>query len=328
MALTIERCDSVAHGEEIKALFLRNDYPTFPAFFDRAYPYAVSTGGDSWIARNGQGSIVGHLAAFPRVFRQGARVARAALLVDNLFDRAYRNYWSAVELCRRALADLRQAGECEFAYTDPTLPAQALLKAVGFTTVGALRRFVLPLHPLYAGLFRIMARAQPLFLERLDNGPWETRVAEALRALLPGTRFRGERSLELYATRLGGDNIREWHWLLLRAQPDDGAAVVALVLVARQPGEAVLRVVDLLWDEARVSPASVVHAVARSARADGFRKLSMVTLDESALARSLERCGFIRRSDALPLVVYPTRRGAVLPPGRDWLLTYFDGSAW
>src|SRR3989449_10248060 len=109
VALTIERCDAVTQGEEIKALFLRNDYPTFPAFFDRAYRYAMSTGGRSWVARNGHGSVVGHLAAFPRVFRDGTRVVRAALLVDNLFDRAYRNYWSAVELCRRALADLREA---------------------------------------------------------------------------------------------------------------------------------------------------------------------------------------------------------------------------
>src|SRR3989441_13378618 len=66
VALTIERCDSLAHGDEIKALFLRNDRPTFPAFFDRAYPYAVSAGARSWVARDGRGAMVGHLAAFPR----------------------------------------------------------------------------------------------------------------------------------------------------------------------------------------------------------------------------------------------------------------------
>jgi len=328
VALTIELCDTATHGEEIKALFLRNDYPTFPAFFDRAYRYAMSTGGRSWIARNGQGSVVGHLAAFPRVFRDGTQVVHGALLVDNLFDRAYRNYWSAVELCRRALADLRQAGDCDFAYSDPTLPGQALLKPLGFTRVGALRRFVLPLHPLYAGFFRVIARVEPLSAERLDGGLREPRVAEALRALPPGAWFRGDRSLDLYATRLGGENIPHWHWFLLRAQRHPGTRVAALVLTAHQPGEAVLRVVDLLWDDTQVSPASVVHTVARSARDDGFRKLSLVTLAESQLARSLERCGFIGRSDALPLVVHLTRQGVVLPPVRDWVLTYFDGSGW
>jgi hypothetical protein len=326
VALRIERCDSLAVGEEIKALFLRNDYPTFPTFFDRAYPYASSTGGSSWIARNGQGSVVGHLAAFPRTFRDGTAVVRAALLVDNLFDRAYRNFWSAVELCRRAWADLRQAGECDFAYTDPTLPAQPVLKAAGFTTVGALRRFVLPLHPLYVGLFRLLTPVEPLVAERLDTGAAETRVAEALQTLSPGARFRGERSLELYATRLGGDSIPHWQWLLLRAPSDPATA--ALALTARRPGEAVLRIVDLRWDEARASAASVVHAVARSARDEGFGRMCIVTLAESELARSLGRCGFIGRRDALPLVVHLSRQDAVLPPVRDWLLTYFDGSAW
>ena len=327
VALTIERCDAVTQGEEIKALFLRNDYPTFPAFFDRAYRYAMSTGGRSWVARNGHGSVVGHLAAFPRVFRDGTRVVRAALLVDNLFDRAYRNYWSAVELCRRALADLREADACEFAYTDPSLPGQALLRAVGFTRVGTLQRFVLPLHPLYVGFFRIKARAEPLSLERV-SGLRDTRVAEALQALPPGSQFRGERSLELYATRLGGDTMPDWQWLLLRAQRQSDAAVAGLVLTASHPGENVVRVVDLVWDEARVSPASALHAVAQAAREDGFKKVNIFTLAESGFARSIERCGFVGRSDALPLVVHPTREGAVLPPVRDWLMTYFDGSAW
>ena len=120
----------------------------------------------------------------------------------------------------------------------------------------------------------------------------------------------------------------DWQWLLLRPQRQAGAAVAALVLTAPQPGATVLRIVDLLWDDARVSPASVVHAVARTARDVGFTKLSMVTLAESELARSLGRCGFIRRHDALPLVVHLTRTNAALPPVRDWALTYFDGSGW
>jgi len=77
-----------------------------------------------------------------------------------------------------------------------------------------------------------------------------------------------------------------------------------------------------------VSPASVLHAVARAARDDGCKKLSMFTLAESALARSLKACGFVRRADALPVVVHLSREGAELPPIRDWSMTYFDGSAW
>jgi len=153
-------------------------------------------------------------------------------------------------------------------------------------------------------------------------------VAEALRTLRPGAQFRVERSLELYATRLGGETIPSWQWLLLRPERDPGTPVAALVLTTRPPGQAVLSVVDVLWDEARVSAASVLHAMARTARAEGFKKLSMLTLAESRLARSLERCGFIRREGTLPLVVQRIREDAVLPPVQDWVLTYFDGSAW
>jgi len=329
VALTIERCDSLAHGDEIKALFLRNDRPTFPAFFDRAYPYAVSAGGRSWVARDGRGAMVGHLAAFPRVFRDATRVARAALLVDNVFDAAHRNFWSAVELCRRALADLSATGDFDFAYTDPTPPGLALVRALRFTQVGTLHRFVLPLQPLYLGFFRIKARAEPLSVERV-GGRDDARIAAALRALRPGARFRGERSLDLYATRLGGETIPNWQWLLLRAEREGGGgtAVAGLVLTARPPGAATVSVIDAVWDDARVSPASVLHAVARAARDDGCKKLSMFTLAESALARSLKACGFVRRADALPVVVHLSREGAELPPIRDWSMTYFDGSAW
>ncbi|OLD96401.1 MAG: hypothetical protein AUG79_02855 [Gemmatimonadetes bacterium 13_1_20CM_4_69_16] len=327
MALTMERCDSVAQEEEIKALFLRNERPTFAAFFDRAYRYAMSAGGASWVARNGPAGIVGHQAVFPRSFADVHRVVQGALFVDSLFDRPHRNFWSAVELCRRTLADLRDAGRFDFAYTDPTPPALAVLRATGFTTIGTFQRFVLPLNPLYLGVFRIRSRPEPLSVARAE-GLQDTSVAEALRTLRPGAQFRVERSLELYATRLGGETIPSWQWLLLRPERDPGSPVAALVLTTRPPGQAVLSVVDVLWDEARVSAASVLHAMARTARAEGFKKLSMLTLAESRLARSLERCGFIRREGTLPLVVQRIREDAVLPPVQDWVLTYFDGSAW
>jgi hypothetical protein len=325
--LKMERCDSVAHEEEIKALFLRNERPSFPAFFERAYPYAVSTGGASWVARNAPGAIIGHQGVFPRVFRDAQRALRAALLVDNLFDPGHRNFWSAVELCRRTLADLCDAGCFDFAYTDATPPSHAVLRAAGFTTIGTLQRFVLPLQPLYLAFFRMRSHPKPLSVARLD-GLREPSVAEALRALRPGGQFRGERSLELYATRLGGETIPDWQWLLLRPVRDPDGPVGALVLTTRLPGGAVLSVVDALWDEARISEASVLHAVAHAARADGLKQLSMFTLAESRLARCLERCGFIRRNDTLPLAVHVTRQGTVLPLVQDWSMTYFDGSAW
>ena len=69
MALQFERCAVGAFAEEIKALFVRNDAAGFPTFYERAYSRTASAGGISWIARDGQGKLVGHYAALPRAFR-------------------------------------------------------------------------------------------------------------------------------------------------------------------------------------------------------------------------------------------------------------------
>jgi len=327
VALEIERCDSVAHEGEIKALFLRNGYPAFPATFDRAYPAAVSAGGASWVARNERGTVVGHQAVFPRVFWDTQRAVRGALFVDNLFDPTHRNFWSAVELCRRTLADLFDAGGFDFAYTDPTPASYAVLRAAGFKTIGTLQRFALPLHAPYLEFRRLLSRPEPLAVARVD-GLRDASVAEALVAAAPGAQFRGKRSLELYATRLGGEAMPGWHWLVLRPERDAGAPIAALVLARCPPDRAVLNVVDVVWDEARLSVASVMHAVARAARANGVKTLSVFTLVESRLARSLGRCGFVQRNDSLPVVLHPTHQDVTLPPVQDWLFTAFDGSGW
>src|SRR5207244_5436163 len=147
---------------------------------------------------------------------------------------------------------------------------------------------VLPLNPLYLGVFRIRSRPEPLSVARAE-GRQDTSVAEALRTLRPGAQFRVERSLELYATRLGGETIPSWQWLLLRPERDPGSPVAALVLTTRPPGQAVLSVVDVLWDEARVSAASVLRAMARTARAEGFKQLSSISMSEYRVAQMLRR---------------------------------------
>src|SRR5438132_1454724 len=226
VALQFERCAIGVFGEDIKALFVRNDAPEFPAFFQRAYSQSASAGGISWIARDGQGKLVGHYAALPRVFRSEGRQARAALLVDLSLDRVHRNFWSAAELCRRAAADLRKAGDFDFAYSDPSPVARGIMRAAGFTERGTLERFAAPLNLLYNGFFHVKSRAVSLTVERI-GGLDDPRVAQALSALRPGAYFQGQRSVDLYATRLGLGAIPTWEWLLLR-DPHGGATPCAL----------------------------------------------------------------------------------------------------
>jgi hypothetical protein len=326
VTLQFERCAIGVSGDEIKALFVRNEATEFPAIFQRAYSQTASAGGISWIARDGQGKLVGHYAALPRAFRSEGRQARAALLVDLLLDRVHRNFWSAAELCRRAAADLRDSGDFDFAYSDPSPVARGAMKAAGFTERGTLERFAAPLNPLYNGFFHLKSRAVSLTAERID-GLNDPRLAQALCALRPGAYFQGQRSLDLYATRLGLCTIPTWEWLLLR-DPHAGATPCALALTAPEPGKSVLRILDVLWDDRSVSPASILRAVTCTARGQGYGRLNMVTLDHSALAGALNRCGFIGRGDTLPLFVLPLRQPDALPPLNDWVLTELDGSGW
>ena len=326
MALQFERCAVGAFAEEIKALFVRNDAAGFPTFYERAYSRTASAGGISWIARDGQGKLVGHYAALPRAFHSEGRQARAALLVDLLLDRVHRNFWSAAELCRRAAADLREAGDFDFAYSDPSPVARGIMRAAGFTERGTLERFAAPLNLLYNGFFHVKSRAVSLTVERI-GGLDDRRVAQALSALRPGAYFQGQRSVDLYATRLGLGALPTWEWLLLQ-DPHAGATPCALALTAPQPDKRVLRIVDLLWDDRSLSLVSILTAVTRAAREHGYRRLNIVTLAESAFASTLKRCGFIGRGDALPLFWLSLRQLDTLPPLHDWVLTELDGSGW
>ena len=71
--LKLEQCDGTTRADEIKALFVRNDRPGFPDFFDRVYPSLAAEGGASWIGVEDDGSVVMHVAVFPRTFRHGGR---------------------------------------------------------------------------------------------------------------------------------------------------------------------------------------------------------------------------------------------------------------
>jgi hypothetical protein len=332
--LRIERCDTAARGDEIKALFVRNARPSFAPFFDRAYPTAYAGGGSSWLAHDADGGLVGHFAAFPRRFRTVSGAVRGALLMDLLFDAPHRNFWSAVALVRRAITDLRSGPDAyDFAYTDPTPPAEPVLRAVGFRVAGRFHRFVAPLHPLYRWLHELRAQSHAL-----PHGPtgerrgwdWESRVTRLLEREGFWAAFRAERSVTLYRTRLGGEEIADWEWLSLAAGPPRAGQTddTALLLVSQRPGKQTATLVDLLWDGARATLDAVLLGAMAAVRDAGFTRLSVVTLGSSPLARALGRTGYVSRGDELPLLTLRLKNNTAVPPVEDWLLTAFDGSAW
>lgn len=325
MGLAIERCADPGSGDAIKALFLRNDRPSFPGQFDAVYPASYANGGASWLARNDQGDVVGHVAVFPRTLRSRSVTVNAALFGDLMMDADHRDFFSAVGLVRRAVAELRGSGRFDVAHAHSIDLAHGVLRAAGLKPSGALRRYVTPVNRLYRAAMAWRSGARRLEARTVPSA-WEDEVQAALDAIPPGALLRGDRSLDLYRPHLGQESLEDWRWIVL-GERGGSSGPLALVLAARTDHGRTLAIRDLRWNEVRTTAESVLAALPAAARQAGCAKVALSTLDATGFAAALPRTGYIVREDVLPFLTLETGRAAV-PPLQEWLVTFMDGSAW
>ena len=298
---------------EIKQLFLAHERPEFPAFFDRTYPDAVADGAASWVGRDVQGRICAHIAQFPRPFRFGSREARGSLLANLMVAQAHRSVWPALSLVRGLLRDSREFGTVDFLYGDPNEKALAILKAVGFRSVGELRRFVLPLTDqrrsvdlgirLYHLLGRVKAKSASLVVtaQRAGDIPAGSEpfidAATDVHALRPGARP------SVFRHRLAGyPGLNDW-WYTLRRRGSGGGPVGAALV--RGPDSRGLSVVCALQFESLALVSSVLVSLAGALREGGAERLEISVMAGSQLAREVRRAGFVPRQDCIPVVAMP-----------------------
>ena len=321
----MERSADLEAAEEIKDLFIRNGRAGFGEQFDLVYPQARDEGGASWLARDEQGRMVGHIAIFPRQLRSGGRECRAVVFADMMFDEEHRNFFAPAQLARAATSHLRKSKEADFAYAWAIDLAAGVLRAGGLKIEAQLQRYVRPLNPLYNGFVRLRTRSRRFTVETI--GPdWEGRVAEVLAVMQPDSYLRGPRTVESYATRVGRESMQDWLWFILR--PRGGSAdPVALILGSRVPDTSVMTLRDVLWDDRRASGVAILNATAGAARRAGYSKLAIHALTPSRFATELRRAGFFERQDTLPFLTMSFREGG-LPDLNDFLPTFMDGTAW
>lgn len=323
--LTFSKCDSTTRATEIKALFLRNDRPAFPDFFERVYRTLAAEGGASWIATDEQGDVVMHIALFPRSFRGNSGTYRVGLIGDLMADVPYRDFWSPLKLFRRAIADIKREGAFDFLYSDPSPNSVALAKAVGFVSLGELRRYVAPVNPLYLAFCGARARATRTRArcERELDAEGSATLGD-----LAGAHLQATRSPDFYRARTGGELAPTPRYVTVRPHDAADERPAAVGMLAAHDGAETAALVDLQWDAERLGVESALHAVARAARAQGFRKLSCATLGGSRFAESLSSYGFIARECIQPMFVLRMNPAQSLPQGPEWMLTSLDGSAW
>jgi hypothetical protein len=325
---SIERVDAIAHRADITALFGRNDRASFERFFDLAYPASAAAGGCSWVVREDNGAVVAHLAMFPRTLRGAGRSFEAALFGDLIADVSHRNFWTAAKLMRRAVDDLRAEGRIALAYTDPTPPSLPVAKAAGFVPWAELVRFVLPLNRLYLFASRLRSGGHRVRVEIIQ--PDDPRLAPALLRLGPGPWLGAARTPGMYrAHGSGRPELTPVIVILTSArEPQERAAPLAVALLDRLGATRTVEIVDLLWDDARVSIASVVHSLARAARRNKFDRMYTRSLAGSHLSGELRAAGCMARKDGQPFHRLLLGADPGLPPLDDWVLSPLDGSAW
>jgi len=318
--LTYTRAASDADRDGIQALFVRNGHPTFPEVYPRIYgdPGAVS-----YVARDRDGRVVMHLAAFVREFEYGASARRGLLVGDLMVDEPFRDFWGPLKLTRMLLADAFAHTGADFAITDPTAPSQGVVKAAGFAPFAELRRYVLPTSRSYGAVVALRRRTLPLHSRLVD--PLDAEVRQALEQAPARAHFSPRRSLSFWQTRLGGPAAPQPHAVLVH----DARGLAAAALLSTGTNR---RIGDLLDVVAVGAPprddVAVVGGIVSAARRLGVRRLNVRALEHAHATAALLRAGALPRDDRQPIWVHRPRGAAPLPDAEHWLLTSLDGSQW
>jgi hypothetical protein len=331
-ALVVSCVNPLDHATEIKRLFVDHERPEFPAFFDRAYPGAVAAGTRSWIGRDAEGRMQAHITWFSHRFAFDGQLLHGALLGNLMVAPAYRRFWPALALARRAIKDLRNATGIDFIYADPNDAAKPVLTAAGLRDAGVLRRYVLPLGDRSAvasvGLraYGVLAR---LRVGRIPLRVSERAAAEALDAEGPTPRgepraLRPIRTPELYRRRLAEYPGAADRWCAFHAR-GDGEGLVARTLVRGPDADGVAALVS--WQCEPLSQLRfVLSTLAARLRARGARRLEGWVMGGSSAAGEFQRAGFFPREERIPVLGAGCSPpgGAAVAAAREWRILPLD----
>lgn len=316
----------------IKQLFVAHERPEFPAFFDRAYPEAVAAGACGWVGRDESGRICAYVAQFPRRFAFAEQTVRAALLGNLMVATVYRTFFPGVSLLRRVVTDLRESGTADLVYADPNEPARPAAEAAGLHTLGALRRFVLPLTDRRLGVglgiraYRVVKRWQtrvpPLVATERRSG--DEPSPEDLLPVGDPRALRPLRTTSIYRGRLAGYPAPADRWFAFHQKGSPGALVGrALVRGPDAQGVATLCV----WEcEPLTRLSAQLMTLGDQLRERGAARLDVYVMAASPAEREFRRAGFLRREELVPVLARPfTPLGSeVVAAAAEWRILPVD----
>jgi len=333
LEFTIAVVNPLEQAEQIKQLFVTHERPEFPAFFDRAYAAGVRAGGTSWVGRDGAGEIVMHVACFPQRFRFGDQEVVGGLMMNALVARPYRSFFPAHALIKRVKRDAEARGDIDFVYTDPNDQAKAVMDMCGFSKVGTLARYVLPVgdrrwlldHAIrlaHAGARVIRWSRRSPALSVRPATEFSTVAVEAPQGDSP--RLRPYHPSARYAMRMEGyPGPSDW-WFTLPRNGDPCAPATGLLV--RGPDSSGLAVLQAVRRDPRLPLAELMPGLVAWLRGQECTRLQVSTVAESLFASELRQAGFARREEAESIVataLTPTGT-AVLQAPHLWEITSLD----
>jgi hypothetical protein len=306
-SVEISRANPLDHAGEIKHLFVTHDHPEFPEFFDRAYPSAVRSGASSWIGVDTDRRLVMHIGQFPHRFALGEQTVIAGLLVNLLVAKAHRTFLPALSLLRRMAKESQAEAALDFLYGDPSTAAQAVFKSAGFSTVGMLDRFVLPLAGrrwytdaavrIYGMTVALGAHSRRFATVRQEASSFNADAFE--RPLGHAPALRPFRPRALYHGRLPGYPGRTDYWFTVQSRGRSTSVRAAVFVRGEADGTARLLTVARPPD---IALTAIVPGLATALRRLGYSRLWIFTLTGTRLANELSRAGFAPRHETTPLI--------------------------
>lgn len=141
MSYAITETDTRRDRQTVLDLWTRN----LPATSGGRYSWLYERGpAVSWLLRSGSGEAVGATGLMRRTFRSPAGNLRAGQAIDLCVDRSHRAAGPALGL-QRAVAASVENGQLDLIYGFPNQKSEAVLRRIGYRTIGNLTRWVKPL---------------------------------------------------------------------------------------------------------------------------------------------------------------------------------------
>lgn len=145
MAYIVEKTDFQQARNSMFALRERNSEKTDINRYDWLYTNGNQYQTSCFVLKSSDGKIIGMNGAFVRKIYIGDECVNSGQAIDLLVDKKHRTVGPALQL-QRAVLDYFQQLDIKLAYGIPLPAAEAIMKRLGYKSLGKYYRFIMPLH--------------------------------------------------------------------------------------------------------------------------------------------------------------------------------------